>query len=125
MGAMAGCWLVVGNGRIARANCHCLIAPFTSGGACGSEYNDILLALATARKGGGSLYPALATADWSQTGVGGHSMSYTHYITIHSLLLYTHFYDYDTLTIRIISLGMSVPGAAVATGHNITTMYVS
>ena len=72
-----------------------VIAPFTSGGACENEYKDQLLSMSAARKGGKSLHPALSTADWSRTGVFGHSMG-----------------------------GMSVPGAAVAQGYNITAMLV-
>ena len=74
-----------------------VVAPFTSGGACETEYQDILLALSAAKKGGASLHPALQMADWTRTGVFGHSMG-----------------------------GMSVPGAAVAAAkYNITCMLSS
>ena len=72
-----------------------VIAPFTSGGACETEYKDQLLSMSAARQGGKTLHPALSTADWSRTGVFGHSMG-----------------------------GMSVPGAAVAAGYNISAMLV-
>ena len=55
-----------------------------------------LLALKASRHGGASLHPALATADWSRTGVFGHSMG-----------------------------GMSTPTAASARGYNITAMLAS
>jgi predicted dienelactone hydrolase len=51
-----------------------VIAPFTSGGACETEYKDMLLALSSAKQGGSKLHPALATADWGRVGVWGHSM---------------------------------------------------
>ena len=58
-----------------------VIAPFTSGGACETEYQDILLALSAARKGGAALHPALQRAF--------HNESYVDAVT--SIPSHTHF----------------------------------
>ena len=75
-----------------------VVAPFTSGGACELEWEDMLLALKASREGGAKLHPALGPGrvDWSRTGVMGHSMG-----------------------------GMNTPTAASATGYNITAMLAS
>jgi len=56
-----------------------VLAPFQGSNAqppasCGSAFaKDVLLAFEGSRAGGAALHPALGTADWSRTGVFGHS----------------------------------------------------